>query len=56
MTTGHYVPGEREQQSNYTKFVCVPPPRQWVKGSQVQRLCLENVPQKASCDSTLGSI
>ena len=48
MTTRHYMPGEREQQSNYTKFVCVPPPRQWVKGRQVQLLSLENEPQKAT--------
>ena len=40
MTTRHYVSGGREQQSNYTKFVCVLPSRQWVKGRQVQRLCL----------------
>ena len=40
MTTRHYVPGGREQQSNYTQFVCVLPPRQWVKGRQVQLLCL----------------
>ena len=40
MTTRHYVPGGREQQSNYTKFACVPLPRQWVKGRQVQQLCL----------------
>ena len=39
MTTRHYVPGGREQQSSYTKFVCVPQPQLAVKGHQVQRLC-----------------
>ena len=56
MTTRHYVSGEREQQNNYTKFVCVPPATPVGKGSSITATVSENEPQEASCDSTLRSI